>query len=109
MTTFLKSVSGRLIGGGIGTSFMSAHESKLGVSRGYVGSTLVGIVQRETYMLALGEKDVMCNGKEPVEDQGGGTGAANIMEFWIMLICAVGFFIGVAVVVVRNIIGCNKG
>ena len=42
-------------------------------------------------MIILGQEDVMCGGKELLEVQVGGSGAANIMELWIMEVYTVGF------------------
>ena len=41
--TCLRSGGGGILGGGLGTSFVSAHVSEHGVRKGSVGSTLVGI------------------------------------------------------------------
>ena len=41
----LISLSGGLLGGVMRTSFVSAHESKLGVFEGYIVRTLVGITR----------------------------------------------------------------
>ena len=43
-----------MIGGGLGNSFVSTIRSKLGVSKGFVGGTLVGISGGDTYVEALG-------------------------------------------------------
>ena len=51
----------------------------------------------------------MCDRKEPVKVQGGGSVATTIMEFWTMEGYAVGFLTGVAVVEVRGILGGDKG
>ena len=45
---------------------MSALGSKLGVNKGSVGGTVVGLAGGETCVAALGEEDMMCNVKEPV-------------------------------------------
>ena len=60
-------------------------------------------------MCYLWAKKVIFDGKEPVEQQVEGAGAVNIMEFWTMLGYAIGFLIGVTVVVVRIILGCDRG
>ena len=39
----MRSGSGGLIGGGLGTSFVSAHGSKIGLSKGSICGTIVGI------------------------------------------------------------------
>ena len=52
-----------LLSGGLGTSFVSAHGSKLGVSEVSVGRTLVGITGEETDVASLLQEDVMCNSK----------------------------------------------
>ena len=51
----------------------------------------------------------MCDGKEPVEVQGGGYGDVTIMEIGTMEGCEVEFLIGVAVVEVKRIIGGDEG
>ena len=80
----LRSGGGGLIVGGLGTSFVSMHGSKLGVIKVYARGTLVGISVGETDVSALGQEDVMCYGKEPDEIWGGGAGVATIMSFWTM-------------------------
>ena len=43
-----------LSSGGLGNSFVSIYGSKLGVSEGYVGRTLVGLEKVETGVSVLG-------------------------------------------------------
>ena len=43
---------------------MSVHGSKLGVSKGYLGGTMVCLAGGETGVVVLGQEDVMCNGKK---------------------------------------------
>ena len=44
----------------------------------------------DTGVKVMGQEYVMCDGKEPVEVQGVGAGAANIMECWTMK----GYYLG---------------
>ena len=44
-----------------------------------------------------------------MEVKGGGSSVVTIMEFWTMEGYNIGFLIGVAVVVVRSILGGDKG
>ena len=55
----LRSGGGGILGGGMGTSFVYMHGSKLGISEGYVGRNMVGLAVRETYVAALGQGDVL--------------------------------------------------
>ena len=73
-----------LTDGVLGTLFVSAHRRKLGVSKGYIGRTLVGLAGRETYLSVMSQADKIFDGKEPVEVRRGGVGAATIMEFRTM-------------------------
>ena len=63
----LRSGGGGLLGGVLGTSFVSARESKIGVNEGHILWTLFSLIVGDTYVAALEQEDVMCNGKEPVE------------------------------------------
>ena len=56
----------RIICGRLVTSFLSAHVSKLGVNEGYIGGNMVGLSGGDTDAVALVQKYVMCNDKEPV-------------------------------------------
>ena len=59
----LRSGGGVILGRGLGTSFVSALGRKLGVSKGSVGRTVVGLAGMETYVAALGQEDVMYDDK----------------------------------------------
>ena len=63
MNTCLRAGGGGLLVGGLGTYFVSAHGIKLGVSKGPIDRTLVGLEGGETYVAALVQECVMCNGK----------------------------------------------
>ena len=67
---FLRSRGGGLLGGGLGTSFVSMHGRKLVIKKLYVGSTMVGISGGETVVALMGQTYVMCDGKEPAEVRG---------------------------------------
>ena len=69
--TFLRSRSGGLIGGGLGTSFVSIHGSKLVLSKVSVGRTEVGLSGGETVLAVMGQTYVICDGKESAEVRGG--------------------------------------
>ena len=60
-------------------------------------------------MAALGQEDMMSNGKEPIELRVIGAGAATIMEFWTTEGYDIGLLIGVAVVTVRSRLGGDEG
>ena len=49
----LRSGGGVLLGGGLGTYFVSANGSKPVVSKGSVGGSMVGITGGETYVATL--------------------------------------------------------
>ena len=68
--TCLRSGGGGIIGVGLGNSFVCAHGSKIGVSKGSVGRTIVGLAGGEKYLTAMGQEYVMYDGKKPVEGQG---------------------------------------
>ena len=55
----LRSGGGGLLGGGLGTYFVSVHGSKLGVSEGSVGKTMVGLSREDTGVVLLVQEDVM--------------------------------------------------
>ena len=57
--TYMRSRGGGLLGGGVGTSFVSVSGSKLGVIKGYVGGTMVGIEGGNNYFSVLRQEDVM--------------------------------------------------
>ena len=63
---------------------MSTNGSKIIVSKGSVGRSLVGLAKRETDVSALVQVDVMFDERELVEVNEGGDGAMTIMEFWTM-------------------------
>ena len=73
------------------TSFVYVHGSKLGLNKGYLGETLVGISGGGKYLSVREQEDGMCNGKEPVEVRGGGDGVATATAFWTMEGYTVGF------------------
>ena len=50
----LRSGGGGILGGGLETSFVSAHGSKLGVSKGYVGDTMIGLSVGDRHVEVLG-------------------------------------------------------
>ena len=52
-----------MLGGGLGTSFVSVHGIKLVVSKWYVGGTLFGLSGGDIYVEVLGREDVMYDGK----------------------------------------------
>ena len=106
--TYLKSEGGGLVRSVLITSFMSAHGIKIGLIKGYVGGTLVGISGGKKYVTAMVQEDVMYDDKEPVGLRGGGYGAATIMEFCNMEGYAVSFLTGVAEFVVRSILVGDK-
>ena len=85
----LISVGGGLLGGGLGTTFLSAHGSKLEVIKWSVCRTMVGIPVGETDVTDPVQEDVMCDGKEPWKLWGRRAVAATIMEFWTMKGCVV--------------------
>ena len=65
-TACLRSGGGGILGGGLVTSFVSVHGSKIGVSEGYVGGTLVRIVGGDTGVVLLLQEGDMFDGKEAV-------------------------------------------
>ena len=108
-STCLRSGGGGILGGGLGTSFVSVHGDKLGVSEGAVDGNMVGLAGRDTGVAVLGQEYVLFYGKEPVEVREGGSGAATIMDFWTLEGYAVGFLKGVALAVLISILGGDKG
>ena len=54
--TCLRLGCGGLLVGGMGTSFASTLESKIGVNKGSGGRTMVGILGKETDVASLGQK-----------------------------------------------------
>ena len=61
--TCLISGGGGLLGGGLGTSFVSAHGSTFGIREGSVGRNMVGLTVGETYLEVLVKEYVMCDDK----------------------------------------------
>ena len=61
--TCLRSGDGGVLSRVLVTSFVPANVSKLVVSKGFVGGTLVFLAGEETVVAALGQEDVMCDGK----------------------------------------------
>ena len=94
-----------LIGVGLGTSFVLVLGSKIGLSGRSVGRNLVGLEGGEIEVESLGQEDVICNVKKPVEVRGGGASAATIMEFWTMEGYFAGFLKGVSIVAVISRLG----
>ena len=47
----------------MGTYFVSGLGSKLGVKKGFIGVTLVGLEVGKTLVLELDQKYLMCDGK----------------------------------------------
>ena len=103
MNICLRLRGGRLLGGGLEIFFL--RRSKLGLREGYMGGTMVCLTGGGTGVAVLAQEDLLCDGKEPLEVRGGGSGAATIMELWIMEGYDVGLLIGVAVFVVIIILG----
>ena len=89
----------------MGTYFVSVHVSKLGVTKGSAGGTLVGLAIEDTGVAVIVQSYVIYNGKEQEGVREVGTGATTIMKFWTSEGYAVDFLIGVAVVVVKSILG----
>ena len=56
--TYLRPGGDGLLGGGLGTSFVSEVGSKIGLNKGYRGRTLVDL-ERDTDVEALGQEYVM--------------------------------------------------
>ena len=52
-----------ILGGGLGTSFVSAHGSTFGIREGSVGRNMVGLTVGETYLEVLVKEYVMCDDK----------------------------------------------
>ena len=69
-----------MFGGGLGTYVVSALRSKLGLNKGYVEETLVGLLGGDTYVESLVQEYLMENRKELVELRGGGSGTTTIMK-----------------------------
>ena len=61
--TCMWSGGGILIVGVLGTSFLSVHGSKIGVSEGYLGKALVGLSVGDTVVTVLGQEYVIFDGK----------------------------------------------
>ena len=61
--TFLTSICGELLGGGLGAYFLFVHGSKLVVSEGSVGRTMVGLEGGQTSVEVTGQEDVMRYGR----------------------------------------------
>ena len=57
--TCLRSEGGVILCGGLGTSFVSVYGSKLEVSKGYLGGTLVDISGGDTGVAGLGQEYLM--------------------------------------------------
>ena len=106
---YLSSGGGEIPGGGLGTSFLSTHGSKIGVKKCYICGTMVGIAVGYTVVEVLVKEYFICDVKEPVELWGGGAGAATIMEFWTMEGYSVVFLICVYMVSVKIIFGVGEG
>ena len=83
-STCLRSGGGGILGGGLGTSFVSVHGDKLGVSEGAVDGNMVGLAGRDTGVAVLGQEYVLFYGKEPVEVREVKYGTATIMGFWTL-------------------------
>ena len=64
---FLIPGGGRIIGGGLGTSFASTLGSIMGVNAGSEGGTMVGLSGDEKYVASLGPEYLMCDENKPVE------------------------------------------
>ena len=60
--TCLISGGGGLLGRGMGTSFVYALGSKLGLNKGYIGVTMVSLSGGKTHVEVLGKEDLMNNG-----------------------------------------------
>ena len=85
---------------------MSTIGSKIGVRKGAVGRTLIGLEVGGVDVAALGQEHLMGDGKNSVEERRGGASSTNIMECWTMEVYSIGFIRGAAD---RRKLGVDKG